>query len=461
MPYTEFCCRAGGNNLNAGTRNGSAIEPGIVAEFTYTGTFNTNTFTLTPGNPPVATGSISVGDFCHVSDDSLIGRLAQITSITTGTIVLSSTRTGTVNTGTYTRARIGGAWLGPTGANAFPFSATNLYAVANFPLRVNFKNDQVYYPTSTWTINGNTSTTFEGYTSSYGDNGKSIIDGNNTSMVLLTNSATNANVKNFQFQNNGATGTTAGVTLGGNGRLENCSFYNIRGSAVTASNGFVEDCDATNCNLSNTASVGIFNGGAALFKRCIAYFNIAGSNCHGFYITSSIGKIQNCISFGNSGNGIMVAAFGCAHISNTDVYANLGDGLNAVRQGSYVEVENSNFLANLQYGVRAWNLTSTPASTIVLNNCGFGSGTEMNSNGTTTGVGAVFNNCFHYPANVRPWGKLIYGDLTSDHWMAKSYARTRFPSPTGLFSNMSLYTDIGAVQGKTSTSRLGGGGLVR
>jgi hypothetical protein len=37
MPFTEFCCRASGSNMNAGSLDGGSTVAGTAAAVTYTG----------------------------------------------------------------------------------------------------------------------------------------------------------------------------------------------------------------------------------------------------------------------------------------------------------------------------------------------------------------------------------------------------------------------------------------
>ena len=127
MAFTEFCCRSGGSNLNAGTRTGNSTEPGTSADFTYaSGSWvsSTGVFTVASGNP--STDGVAVGDFASVYADgasvtTLVGR---VTAVSSTTVTVSTTaKTGTTTDGTSNRTlRIGGAWQGPNGASGFPLN---------------------------------------------------------------------------------------------------------------------------------------------------------------------------------------------------------------------------------------------------------------------------------------------------------------------------------------------------
>jgi hypothetical protein len=71
VAYTEFCCRSGGSNLNAGTRTGNTTVPGTAADFTYAGgswVSGTGVFTVASGNPQ--SDGVAVGDFVSIYDQN-------------------------------------------------------------------------------------------------------------------------------------------------------------------------------------------------------------------------------------------------------------------------------------------------------------------------------------------------------------------------------------------------------
>lgn len=79
--FTEFCCRSGGSNLNAGTRTGNTTVPGTSANFTYaSGSWvsGTGVFTVASGNPQ--SDGVAVGDFVSVYDQNNSLRCVGITN---------------------------------------------------------------------------------------------------------------------------------------------------------------------------------------------------------------------------------------------------------------------------------------------------------------------------------------------------------------------------------------------
>ena len=235
MPFTEFCCRSGGSNLNAGTRTGNSTEPGTAADFTYASgnwVAATGVFTVASGNP--STDGVAVGDFASVYADgsTVTGFVGRVTARDTTTITVSLTaKAGTAPTdGTGNRTlRIGGAWLGPNGTSGFPMNfVTNTLtnASGDFP-RVNYKSDQTMSITANIsTVNADT--THQGYTTSYGDLGKAILRGPTTGAafnLIGTTVGANASLIDFDCAQNGATGSSGGVFWNGTGQVVRCVFH--------------------------------------------------------------------------------------------------------------------------------------------------------------------------------------------------------------------------------------------
>lgn len=71
MGYTEFCCRSGGSNLNAGTRKGDSTVPGTAADFTYaSGSWVSGTGVFTPASGNPQSDGVAVGDFVSIYDQN-------------------------------------------------------------------------------------------------------------------------------------------------------------------------------------------------------------------------------------------------------------------------------------------------------------------------------------------------------------------------------------------------------
>lgn len=452
--YTNFCCRSGGSNLNAGTLLGDTTEPAVTPSFAYDGTFATNTFTVTAGRQvgsttdPQADG-VTAGMFVHVNNGTATGRLARIASVTTTTIVLDATATVGSGTGAIV-ANVGGAFLGPNGAvpflDSYPSSAvTN---VAANPVRMNLKNDQTYSITAAINLGSGDVANICGYETSYGDLGRAVIDGGTSGAsynLLWAVSGSTTYIEAIEFRNNGATGSTTALPSDVNGiTYFRVVCHDVRGHAFhQAGRANYIECEVYNCNQSNTANLCAFltqtNG--ANYVRCIAHDN-SGSNTVGFKVTSGTAYYKNCIADSNGNNGFY--SLGSATVmvmDGCDSYSNGGSGASLATNGTYVF--NCNFVNNTLFGIAC-----NSSDTIFLNNCGFGSGTEENGSGATSGnvneIGSVT-----YAADTTPWADPADGNFSITGEDAKNAGRGTFlqtqagygdPDPTV------AYPDIGAGQ---------------
>lgn len=461
MPFTEFCCRAGGSNLNAGTRSGDSVEPGTSPAFTYaSGSWvaSTGVFTVASGNPQ--TDGVAVGDFASVYADgaTVTGFVGRVTARTTTTITVSLTvRSGTAPTdGTNNRTlRIGGAWQGPNGASAFPFGfITNaLVNTSSHRVRVNFKNDTTYNVTAAMTHGNVGPMQFEGYSANYGDGGRATIDGGTSGVAynVLTISASNVKACNFSFSNNGASSFAALLTSSGDGNcIIRCVFTGSRGNGlvVSAANDPCEviECEAYGNNLSNSANTaGFASNFNANFIRCISHDN-AGSNTAGFIGSNSRSvHFYQCIADTNGGIGFRGVA-GLTMLS-CDAYNNGSHGASCEANGIYIE--NSNFCSNGGLGISV----SAACIGTVINN-GFGSGTAANASGqiTSSATLAVDNlAAVTYDANVLPWVDAANGDFRINLPAAQGAGRGAFLQTALGYAGAIGYPDIGAADAGGST----------
>lgn len=457
MAFTEFCCRSGGSNLNAGTRTGNSTEPGTSASFTYaSGSWvsSTGVFTVASGNP--STDGVAVGDFASVYADgasvtTLVGR---VTAVSSTTITVSTTaKTGTTTDGTSNRTlKIGGAWQGPNGTSGFPLtflssSCTN--SGGDLP-RINLKNDATYSVTSgvapSTTQNG---LTFQGYTTSYGDGGRFKLDGGTSgaSYQLFSPAVNKLTVIDGEFCNNGATGAAHGVVPTTNVEFFRCVVHDVRGLGFFQ--GRYVECEAYNCNQSNTSGYGGFYA-VTWAERCIAHDN-SGSNTRGF--ANANVALVNCIADTNGAHGFELA--GSGHMTGCDSYNNGGDGVLISVNTSEVSIINCNFVKNTGYGING--STNTPGGVIA--NCGFGSGTQANGSGTTNGVGQMTTiGSVTYASGVTPWTDPANGDFRISLAAAKAAGRGSFTETQASYAGTVAYPDIGAAQSQGSAS--GGGSLI-
>lgn len=467
MSRTEFCCRNGGSNLNAGTRTGNSTVPGTAADFTYaSGTWvsATGVFTVAAGNP--LSDGVAVGDFASVYADgasvtTLVGR---VTARDATTITVSTTaKSGTTTDGTSTRTlKIGGAWQGPNAASGFPMSfVTNALvdAAGSLP-RVNYCSDQTMGITANIsTVNADT--VHQGFTTAYGDLGKAILDGGTTGAsynLIGTTVGANADMIDFNCRNNGATGSSGGVFWNGTGQVIRCVFHDFRGSGLQSNAATtVKQCESYACNQSNTASLGGFNfaGQGACVTECIAHDN-TGSNTNGFYINGAGITAINCIADTNGARGFQVDAAGdAARIFNCDAYANVSDGLRSNDSGnSNIFIENCNFTKNGGYGI---NFAGAGKVGGTIQSCGFGAGTEANTSGSIGGTHyCQESGTVNYATDATPYNAPTAGDFRIVLAAAKGAGHGTYTQTAASYTGTVAYPDIGAVQHQDA----GGGGTV-
>lgn len=479
MAFTNFCCRSGGSNLNAGTRTGDTTEPGAAAFKTYlSGTWvqATRTFTPAGGANPITDG-IAVGDFVSIYPDAatVSPYVARITTVGSTTFVTSATAfsgAAPVDGALVTSASIGGAWLGPNAASGFPFNfiTTALQAAsAGDTPRINMKNDATYSITANATRSIAGPVLFEGYTTAYGDGGKAIIDGGTSgaAYILLTNSGVQNSYTNLIFDHNGASSNAFLVLSSGAGWVfAGCVFRNSRGGGFdsNAIHGVAIECEAHSNNAANaTFSPGFFLRalGISVFAiRCVSHDN-AGSNTDGFAVGNS-GQLDNCISDSNGRHGFSMSdssgiARTCFVLNNCDAYNNGSSGMAFITVGTPAEVyiSNCNLIKNASYGISSVVTVGTMYGFI--QNCGFGAGTQINTSGDTNGLGIVqISGSITYAANATPWVDPANGDFRINLAAAINAGRGNFTETQASYAGTIGYPDIGAAEHLES-----GGGIIR
>ena len=450
MAFTEFCCRSGGSNLNAGTRTGNSTVPGTAADLTYaSGTWvsATGVFTVAAGDPVV--DGVVVGDFASVYADgatvtTLVGRVTARTSTTI--TVSTSIKTGTTTDGALTRTlKIGGAWAGPSGTDGFPLSfLTSACTNASTVNRINMKNDVTYSITAA--ITGSTASVLQGFTTAYEDGGKAIIDGGTTGASYVLFACANPLLADMIFQNNGATGSAVGLTVN-NTRTLRVVVHDVRGNgfSIPAGNQLLIECEAYNCNVSGSSNGGFntFSGTGFILRRCIAHNNTG----VGFNI-GQVTHLFSCIGDSNTTRGAYNAGFlGTCNFFDCDFYNN---GTSGLEMSGNIYVENCNFIDN-----GGWGLSTTGSCILV--NCGFGSGTAANTSGTrTVTLGLIESGTVTYAADVTPWVDPANGDFRISLSAAKGAGRGAFTQTAPSYSGTVGYPDIGAAQHQDSG---GGGGI--
>lgn len=449
--WREFYTQTTGSNLNSGSTNTDA------ATYTSTnGSWNSGTgvFTPTSGNPSL---TVAVGDYMSVFVDAatVTGFISRVTAVNSTTISGSNSfKSGTAPTTAATgmTCKVGGAWKGPNGTEAFPFGFVDSAMKdvnANFP-RFNFKAG-TYNITAAMTHTASLYT-FQGYTTTPGDGGKAIIDGGTSgaSYALLTMASSGngqSEIADFTFQNNGATGSAVGLQVN-NGRstIFRCLANNIRGEGMVG-NGTVNiiESEAYACNQSNTANLGgIAQTTTGIVLRCISHDNV-GSNANGFRVAREV-PFVNCIADTNGGKGFYVSSAQICILVGCDAYNNTGDGIDFATAGASIYVENCNLVKNGGYGI---NSSGTAQRDGWIRNCAFGSGSQVNTSGQV--LATMYDGqqlgTVTYASGVTPWVDPANGDFRINLAVAKGAGIGAFPAANGYTAGVPVgYPDIGASQ---------------
>jgi hypothetical protein len=405
-PFTEFYCQSGGSNLNAGSTNSN------TAAYTSTnGSWNsvTNIFTPTDGSTP--SNSVNVGDYASVFLDAAttgvyVARITNVAGGVNGAITLSTTiHAGTTpsTSATGRSIKVGGAWKGPNGTDgsiAFKALIGTLRPTLSDTVRINCKNDAVYSITAAiGSQAGSVSLVIQGYSSTPGDGGIAILDGGTTgASYALWDVNGGVSIIDFEFRNNGASGSASGITAGmAGGFFYRCIFHDFMGSGLdfTGATGPASliSCEAYACNKSNTAAHGGFKAAQSTtaptgFSYCTAHDN-AGSNAFGFRIFNS-NVAFSCTADSNGGHGFEFNAISSPRHQMTmiqcDSIDNGGAGaksLSSSSQDTLWFIKDCNFTSNTGYGIdggAAQNING------FITNCTFSS----NGLGNTNHLGQTF-----------------------------------------------------------------------
>jgi hypothetical protein len=454
MAYTEFYCNAStGDNLNAGTTEGSPTLSNTGGSWVQ----STRVFTCS-GSPDLS--GITNSMYASVYADGAsapTGYVAKITAVDDGakTITLSATiLAGTAPTdGTNTRTmQVGGVWKGPNAASGFPFGfvVTALSTATNQNPRVNFKNNATYDITAAMTADDNGPLVWQGYSSTAGDGGKATIDGGTAvaGYVLLTLSGNNQVLADFILQNNGNSGSSTGLVFSGSEiNAIKVVVHDTRGAGFgNTGTSVIVECEAYGCNQTNASN----NGGFLLTAtcnatRCISHNN-SGSNSHGFRLsnTSQI-TLTNCIADTNGSDGFNSACSGATVLISCDSYNNTGDGIDISNSSEGLfYIENCNLIDNGGWGINGSG-SSTRNGAVV--NCAFGAGTAANASGTTTGLKQMSESgSVTYASNITPWVDPANGDFRINLAAAIGAGRGAFTQTQASYTGASSSPVIGACQ---------------
>jgi hypothetical protein len=461
MAFSEFYCDPiSGANVNGGDDAGSPS----MSDTAGTGAVSTVTHQYTS---VATTGTVAVGQFISIYSGAATvpAFTSRITAVSGGSgsvwviTYSASAKVGTEpTTGSTYKAQVGGAWKGPNAAEAHPFGfITNALtnATGNKP-RVNLKNNGTYSITSGIT-HANTQTYFQGYSSTVGDGGRFNLDGGTSAIVLLTLSGTSCGIGDVIFSNNGTTGTNAGFVLSAtDGSVFNAVAHDIRGYGIslTGTNIFATECETYLCNTAGTANQGgiNFNSTSCVGIRCISHDN-SGANNHGLVIASPA-ILFNCIADTNGGSGFYLNASGLSHASSCDAYNNGSHGFNQVASGALftLYLENCNAVKNGGFGV------SVAAGFGFVRNCGFGSGTQANTSGTTSipAASAVMEvGSINYGSGLTPWVDSANGDFRINLTAAKGTGRGTYTETQASYTGTVGFPDVGAAQHQDSGGSAG------
>lgn len=464
--FTEFYVQSTASNLNAGsTTSDSALVTYTSAVAVGGWDATTGIFTVASGDP-VADG-VAVGMFASVyvtSGATVATFVARITARDTTTVTVSLTAVAGSPPATdalgATTMKVGGAWDGPATTVGFPFgfvAATLTDASGNAP-RVNIKNGVTYSITAAMTADDNGPIFWEGYTSSVGDGGRATIDGGTSgaSYVLLTASGTNQTFKNIIFQNNGATGLAAGVTISGvENTMIGCVVSNTRGHGFNTSGApavFIE-CEAFLCNANSSANNGGFTtSSSSTYIRCISHDNLAGDTDGSGFVTSASATLYiQCIADSNGGTGFLNSATGPVYYFNCDAYNNGADGITLTGASALnVAIENCNFIDNVGWGI---NSSGSSIRNGQMTNNGYGSGTAANGAGTFTGMGSVASiGEVTYATDLTPYTAPTTGNFSISLAAAKAAGRGAFTETQASYTGTAGSPAIGAAQPSAASS---------
>ncbi len=465
MAFTEFYCDfTNGSNLNAGSTNTAAIYTSAGGD-----SDGTSVFTPNDGSTPASTVSVGMFGSVYVTAGAtvavFVGRITTVAAGVNGAITFSTTaKSGTfpaASAGAHTiTLQVGGYWKGPNAAVGFPFgfiagATTN---VAGDNPRVNLINangSTKFSITAAMTHGVLGPMRFQGMTASPGDGGKAIIDGGTSgvSYTLLTLSSGNTTSIDFEdiiWQNNGASASATGVTSSLQAaRWRRCVFNSFRGTGFSATNlTNMQECEIYGCNQSNTGGLaGVAVSSSSAMKRCYIHDN-TGNATVGVHITTAFLAMESCVIESNGKYGIDIfATNGGGNFNNCDIYNNGSDGINlgaASAAAYWIYAENCNFVKNSGYGI---NFAGTGNVQGAITNCGFGSGTQVNTSGQTNGLGGVeVSGSVTYPSGVTPWNAPTTGDFRIILPQAQYVGRGTFTETDGTNTGTVAYPDIGAAQ---------------
>ncbi len=459
---TEFYINSSGANINAGSSSGAALYTSVTGGWSTV----TNIFTPNDNTNPIAAG-VQVGMFASIYTDGAvtavyIARITQVVNAINGAITVSSTVIyGTApSTAANISIKVGGAWVGPSGAVVFPFGLTGSIGVlkdANSnEVRVNVSNDQTYTMTAALPFATLGQAIMQGYTNNPGDLGKATFTTNLNSAANFTFGANvSANFIDLIFvctavaNSNHLFQSTSNFDI----VFLRCVFHGARNSGFiysgTGATAYLIECEAYDCNKANTASRAGFSsagtGGCVVCYSCYSHDHTGGTNAHGYAVVAGCGMaLINCVADTVGGSGVFTASTALSLMCiNCNFYNNTGDGIQLTHStaSAFMFIVNNNFLKN---GGRAVNATVASQSGILYNN-GRGLGSQQNALGDSLKSIVNAGSDVFYRADTTPWNAPVTGDFTT---VAGSFAvgagRGHFEETDGTNTGTLSYPVIGA-----------------
>lgn len=454
--------------MNAGTVNGSSTEPGTSPLVTYTaGDWDATTDIYTA---PVGANmtEAQVGRFASLAHDGdttpttnqfLIGRITAVNSGTRQITISTSARMtlGTeVVTGTGNRTlRIGGAWQGPNGSSGYPFvsaaSLNTLTDASGNPTRVNFKNDAAYNLTAAISTTSISAMIWSGYTSSYGDGGKAVLDWGTTAAGGMSYGGNTSEFACFRLRSSATTGTAVGFS----NTATPAKFYGLsidgwRGSGFS---NIRTDSHITECEVYDSckAGSGIAFDASGTLLRCIAHSN---TGVGGFGNSNNANTIAECIAHNNTGYGFGTQ-FARGRFFRCISYKNTGAGFNlpATSNGAGSELESC-----VSYGNGGWGIDGDTSfwKNMRMSNCAIGGNTSGAIN--TSARFEVSGSHITLASDPYPNATTTNGDFrtaTSGSPLRGAGMGT-YPNTRASYVGVTGYPDIGAAQSQASGGTSGG-----
>lgn len=458
--YTELYI----DPVNGDNRNTGQGTSGTPAYEFVSGDYNATTNIFTCAGAPDLSG-IAINSTIasiYADGDSSTNFLRYITAVnnTTKTITIGGGSVGTeptTSTGNRT-LRIGGAWAGPSGSNAFPFSlGTNWGGFASttsqprFRVNVRNNNGPIDMTVTFGSISGPLA--IQGYTTTPGDGGRATFRGpaSGAAITFLTISS-QVELRDLEFTRNGTSGSSHGIVISGSrSAVVRCIFSDQYAAAIYGPTDFsIEECEIFNCNKSNNSSYGGILGGTGtiMMNRCFIHHNYQAGINNGFC------AIYNSIFAENTLAGITPSTSSSSNvINNCDFYAN-PRGINLTSGALQALISNCNFVSCSTGAIYSSVSTIHSGPFIRTRNCGFGGGAYDNASDFSLYAGMIAERSNEVYYTTHPWADPDNGDFSLIDPAAIGTGIGNFlVTDTSNYSDSTTsYPNIGAVASPSSGS---------